>query len=127
MNLAEQSYYFYYLDLDRYVGEEKTKKIEQIFFHFPFTIFFSLLFFILIFIYYIYIILYLYNIEQNFINILIDNNSPKFDIYFKKLEEIKKLLINDINNDNNNNINNKEDEIKNDNINPINTFKKSIL
>ncbi len=54
---------------------------------------------------YIYYILYLYKIENIFLNKLIYFNSPNFENYIKKLNEIKKQLIND-----NNNLNNDEDD-----------------
>ena len=111
-NLAEVSYLVYYLDLNGYTGKEKAKIANQKFSKFPYTLLFSIIIFICIFIFYIYYIIFLYNIEKIFLTKLIYFNSPNFEIYIKKLEEIKKQLINDNNND--------EEEIK------IEEFKNSI-
>ena len=104
-NLAEVSYFIYYLNFEGYTGENKTKIVNQYFYKFPLTIIFSLLMFICILSLYIYYILYLYKIENIFLNKLIYFNSPNFENYIKKLNEIKKQLIND-----NNNLNNDEDD-----------------
>ena len=110
MNLAEQAYYFYYLDIDGYIGEEKRKQINKKIVLIPFSLYISLLIFIINLICYIYYILFLNNIEKIFLDELINLNSINYENYIRKLNEIKKQL----NNDNINN-NNSEEEIKNDN------------
>ena len=111
-NLAEISYFSYYLNIEGYTGEEKVKIANRKFSRFPFTILISLLSFICILFLFIYFILYLYKIENSFINKLINFNSFKFEKYKKKLDEIKKQLIND---------NNNEEEINNDELNIYNS------
>ena len=116
-NLAEISYFSYYLNIEGYTGEEKAKIANEKFSRFPFTILISLLTFICILFLFIYFIIYLYKIENSFINKLINFNSFKFESYKKKLDEIKKQLIND---------NNNEEEINNDELNIYNSNIKKL-
>ena len=97
-NLIEQAYYLYKLDLDIYNEDEEERKEafnNAYYFPFPFIIS-SLILFCLLFIY-IYYIISLHTIELIFLDKLINFNSPNFDNYTKKLEEIKKKLRNDSN------------------------------
>ena len=93
-NLIELSYKFYYLDIDGYIGEEKRKKIDKNFSSFSFPLMFSLTISIGILFLYIYNILFLNKIESIFLYKIINFDSLNFDIYIKKLDEIKKNSIN---------------------------------
>ena len=96
-NLIEMSYYFYNSDIDGYRNEEKRKKISKNFNLIPFSlIYFSGILIILI-IFYSHYILSLHNIVIYFLEKLINFNSTNFESYTKKLEEIKKKLGNDNN------------------------------
>ena len=77
--------------------KEKTKKIKKVFKNFPFCLIFSG--FVLLSLMIIYSILTFrnHNIEIYFLEKLINFNTPNFDIFLKKLEELKKKFRNDNN------------------------------
>ena len=98
-NLIEMSYYIYNSTMDGYIGEEKTKKINQKFNRFPVSlVFFGIICLILLF-FYIHYSLTMYNIEIYFLEKLINFTSTNFDNYIKKIDEIKKKLRNENNED----------------------------
>ena len=96
-NFIEQSYNLYNLDIGGYTGEEKTKKINEIFDSFPILLLISIIIIILVFSFNIYYIIYLHNIELYFLEKLINFNSANFDNYIKNLVELKNQLRNDDN------------------------------
>ena len=112
-NLIELSYIFYYLDIDGYIGEEKRKKIDKNFSSFPFPVMFSLIISIGILFFYIYNILFFNKVESIFLYKIINFDSLNFDIYIKKLDEIKKNSINN---------NNKSQEEEKDDFDFINSY-----
>ena len=96
-NMIEMSYYFYNSNIDGYRGEEKKKKISKNFNRLPFSLLFFGGILIILLIFYVHYILSLHNIVIYFLEKLINFNSTNFDSYTKKLEEIKKKLGNDNN------------------------------
>ena len=78
-------------------GENKKNRIDKVFKNFQIGFVFSGLSLLLILTIYIMLILRIHNIEIYFIGKLLNFNSPNFNIYLKKLEEIKKKLRNDNN------------------------------
>ena len=105
-NLIEISYYFYNSNIDGYRGEEKKKKISKNFNRIPFALVGSSFILIILLVFYIHYILSLHNIIIYFLDKLINFNSTNFESYTKKLEEIKRKLGND----------NNEEEDKGDDI-----------
>ena len=104
-NLIDELYNLYFSKIDGYVGEEKEKKISKIMSEFPFTLLASGVTLFLIMFFYIYHILHLHHIEINFLEKLINFNSPNFEKYIKNLNELKNKLKND-------NINNNSEDEK---------------
>lgn len=98
-NLIEMSYYIYNSNLDGYIGEEKTKKINQKFNRFPVSLIFFGVICLILLVFYIRFSLTMYNIEIYFLEKLINFTSTNFDNYLKKIDEIKKKLRNDNNED----------------------------
>ena len=97
-NLIETSYFLYKLKLNIFDDPKEVKKnAENIFYYFPFSFLISGLIFLLFLFVYAYFTLKLNNIEINFLDKLINFNSNEFDNYIKKLDEIKKKLRNDNN------------------------------
>ena len=94
-NLIDQTFNFYISNISGFKGNEKIKKIEKNFYSFPIPLMIISLFLLCILILYIYYITNLYYIEIYFLEKLINFNSPNFENYFKKLDEIKKKLRND--------------------------------
>ena len=97
-NLIEVTYYLYQQDLEIYKNEndEKNKAREAKFF-FPYSLLFASLILICILFVYISYTISLHNIEIEFLSKLINFNSVDFDNYIKKLDEIKKRLRNESN------------------------------
>jgi len=96
-NMIEQTYFFYNLDLKISSIEEykKSKKTDKYFFYFPFSLIISAAILLFLLFFFIYYIISLFNMEIYFLDKLINFNSSNFDIYLKKLDEIKKKLRND--------------------------------
>ena len=116
-NLIEQAYYLYSLNVDVFHQQKEEKnKIDEKFRYFPFSFLVDGIFIVLILLYYTYNTISLYNIEIEFLDKLINFNSEDFDAYIKKLDEIKKKLKND---------GNDEDGKEEININDINSKKKN--
>ena len=106
-NLIEQSYYLYNLNLNSFASYEVEKKVGlKISNYFPFPFLCSSSVLLLLLFFYIYYIISLHTIELIFLDKLINFNSPNFDNYIKKLEELKKKIRND----------NNEEEVKEDDI-----------
>ena len=96
-NLIEMSYYVYTSNISGFTGEAKKKKILQNYNNIPIIMVIdgALVFIILFF--FIQNILSLHRIEINFLEKLINFNSPNFDDYIKKIDDFKKKLRNDNN------------------------------
>ena len=96
-NLIEQSYHFYFLDLniETIANLKENKKADKYFNYFHFSFIISGIIFVGLLFFFIYYIMTLYNIEIYFLDKLINFNSTNFDNYIKKLDEIKKKLRND--------------------------------
>ena len=105
-NLIEQSYYLYNLNIERSQDDEEDGK--EVAFknsnYFPYPFLCSSFALLCLLFFYIYYIISLHNIELNFLDKLINLNSPNFEKYTKRLEEIKLKLRND----------NNEEDIKED-------------
>ena len=94
-NLIEQAYFFYTSNISGFVGEEKTKRLNKNFSQSNIPLLtISIFLFCLLLIYIRYTIV-LHHIEIYFLEKLINFNSTEFDVYIKKLDEIKKKLRND--------------------------------
>ena len=104
-NLIEQTYNLYNLNVNGFTGKERMKIMNKNFSrkHIPLIIYSIFLLFVLIF--YSYNIMDLHKIEIYFLEKLINFNSPNFEQYCKRLDEIKKNLRND---------NREEDDKEND-------------
>ena len=96
-NLAEISYYIYNSTINGYTGEEKRKRINKNYSTFPISLMIYLVILIFLLSIYIHYILCLHNIEIYFLEKLINFNSTHFDNYIKNLNDIKKKLRNDNN------------------------------
>jgi hypothetical protein len=105
-NLIEMSYYFYNSNINGYTGKEKKQKISKNFNRLPFALVGFAAILIILLVFYTHYILSLHNIVIFFLEKLINFNSTNFENYTKKLEEIKKKLGND----------NNEEEDKGDDI-----------
>jgi hypothetical protein len=105
-NLIEQSYYLYNLNLksSHDHNKEDEKEAFKNFNYFPYPFLCSSFALLCLLFFYIHYIISLHNIELNFLDKLINFNSPNFENYTKRLEEIKSKLRND----------NNEEEIKED-------------
>ena len=99
LDLIDQTYQYYYSDLNGFKGEEKTKKINKIYndFHYIFIVNASLT--IIIFIIFLMYILHIHNIEIYFLEKLINFNTPNFEAFLNKLNELKKKFRNESNED----------------------------
>jgi len=96
-NMIEQSYFFYNLNLKVYSIEEirKNNIDNKYFFYFPFSFIISAVILLFLLFFFLYYIISLFNMEIYFLDKLINFNSTNFEIYLKKLDEIKKKLRND--------------------------------
>ena len=115
-NLIEMSYYVYTSNINGFTGDEKKKKINQNYNNIPILMIIDGAMILIILFFYIHYILSLHNIEIYFLEKLINFNSLNFDNYLTKIDEIKKKLRNDSN----------EDEDKGDDVdfNEIDSKKK---
>ena len=111
-DLADQTYNFYFSGIKGFQGEEKTKKINEIFRNSSICFILCGIILIIIIIIFIIYILILNSIESFFVNKLLNFNSNNFDNYIKQLDEIKKKFGND---------NNEEEEKEDMNINGVST------
>ena len=98
-NLIEMSYFVYTSNINGFVGDEKKKKIYDNYDNFPIIMVVDGAMVIIILFFYINNILSLHRVEINFLEKLINFNSPNFDDYIKKIDEFKKKLRNDTNED----------------------------
>ena len=97
-NLIEITYYLYQLDLEIYKNEkDENSKAKEAKFFFPYSLVFASLILICILFVYISYTISLHNIEIEFLSKLINFNSADFDNYIKKLDEIKRRLRNESN------------------------------
>ena len=98
-DLIEASYNFFVSDIDGFEGDEKKKRIKKIFNEFPLPLFCNgIILIVILFIYSIFIFR-INNIELFFLEKLINFQTPNFENFLKKLEELKKKFRNDINED----------------------------
>ena len=95
VNLIDQSDKFVLLNINGYSNGEKTNKIDKLFNPFPLSLIIMTTFIILFIATFFYFIYYLYSYEVFFIEKLIDFNNPKYESYLKQLEELKKKLRNE--------------------------------
>ena len=96
-DLVELAYFYYFSDIDGFKGEDKKERIAKVFKNFQIGFIFSGISLVLILAIYTWLILKIHNIEIYFVNKLLNFNSINFDLYLKKLNEIKKKLRNDSN------------------------------
>jgi len=99
LDLIDQTYQYYFSDLDGFKGEEKTKKINKIYSNFHIIFIINTLLSIIIFIVYLMFILHIHNIEIYFLEKLINFNTPNFESFLNKLNELKKKFRNESNED----------------------------
>ena len=98
-DLIDQTYQFYNSDLNGFRGEEKNKKINKIFNNFPLIFIINTLLLIILFIFYLMLILHIHNVEIYFLEKLINFNTPNFEGFLNKLNELKKKFRNESNED----------------------------
>ena len=98
-DLIDQTYQFYYSDLNGFKGEEKNKKINKVFNTFPLIFIINTLLLIILFIFYLMLILHIHNVEIYFLEKLINFNTPNFEGFLNKLNELKKKFRNESNED----------------------------
>jgi len=96
-DLVELTYAYYISDIDGFKGEDKNNRISKVFNNFQIGFIFCGISLLLILAIYIWFIFKIYNIEIYFASKLLNFNSINFDLYLKKLNEIKKKLRNDNN------------------------------
>ena len=99
LDLIDQTYLYYYSDLNGFKGEEKTKKINKIYNKFPTIFAINTLFSIIIFIFYLRLILHIHNSEIYFLEKLINFNTTNFEGFLNKMNELKKKFRNESNED----------------------------
>ena len=93
LDLENQTYLYYFSDINGFTGKEKNKKIENISNIFPLV--FNSIILIFLLISYFIIISKMYNNEIYFLEKIINFNSTNFEGYIKNLEDIKKKLQNE--------------------------------
>ena len=98
-DLIDQTYQFYNSDLNGFRGEEKNKKINKIINNFPLIFIINTLLLIILFIFYLMLILHIHNVEIYFLEKLINFNTPNFEGFLNKLNELKKKFRNESNED----------------------------
>ena len=98
-NLIEKSYFLYELNLNTFTSEEEEKIINKNFLYFPFSFSITGVMSLCLLSFCIYYTISFHNFEIFFLDKLINFNSANFDNYIKKLDEIKKRLRNDNNED----------------------------
>ena len=91
-NLLKQSLNYFYSDISSFKDDEKEKKIKENFTLVPIALICSAVLFTALIIGFIYIVYKIYSNEIYFLEKLINFNSPNFDGYLKSLEDIKKRL-----------------------------------
>ena len=94
-NLIDQAYNLYISNISGFTGEEKLKRVDKNFDSNQIPVIIYSLFLLIFLIIYIYYTINLYHIEIYFLEKIINFNSPNFDSYLKKLDEIKKKFRND--------------------------------
>ena len=99
IKFIDQTYQYYCTDLNGFKGEEKTKKINKIYNDFHYIFIVNAVLSIIIFIVYIKFILHIHNIEIYFLEKLINFNTPNFEAFLNKLNELKKKFRNESNED----------------------------
>ena len=104
-NLITQTYNFYFLNISGYTEKEKLKRINKNFSKNQIPLIVYSIFLFLFFIFILFYVFDIYKIEIYFLDKLINFNSPNFENYTKKLDEIKKKLRSD---------NREEDDKEND-------------
>ena len=95
VDLQNETYTYYYSDINGFIGKEKNQKIKSFSNIFPLIINSIIIFCILIL--YIFSIIKMNNLEVLFLEKLINFNSTNFEDYLKNLDKIKKKLQNDNN------------------------------
>ena len=115
-NLIEKAYDLYNLDLNFYSDKDKEKKINNNFEYVPISLIISGIMLLCILSFCIYYTISFHNFEIYFLDKLINFNSTNFDNYITKLDQIKKKLRND-NND-------EEDKGDDMDLNELDTKKK---
>ena len=96
-NLIEIAYYICSSEINGFTGKEKEKKISKNFDMHPILMIIYGIILILILAIFIYYTSTLFNIEIYFLEKLINFNSTNFENYVKKINEIKKKMRNDNN------------------------------
>ena len=92
-NLLRQSLAYFESDyMVSFRSEQKEEKIQKNFTLFPYSLIFVIVMFALIIIGLIYLVYKMYSNEIYFLEKLINFNSPNFEAYLKSLEDIKKKL-----------------------------------
>ena len=131
LDLQNQTYLLYISDINGFSKEEEYNKIKNLSNIFPLILnSITLIGFLII---YLIIIAKMYNVQLFFIEKLINFNSPNFDKYVKNLEEIKKKLQNNFEEEDKDDIdindsiskNNTKKEEENENKSKLNLKKKS--
>ena len=103
-NILSNILNFFFSEYKEFHEKEKTEKVVMVAFHYPICFLIYLIFLIfVIYIYYSYIIL-IKDIHIFYFDKLMNFASPNFEIYLKKLDEIKKKLRDDSNEDEEKNV-----------------------
>jgi hypothetical protein len=96
-NLISHSWNYFSSKIDGFYGENKNDKVEDHFANFPICAIICGGIFLILVLAFLYLIKQLYILEINFLERLINFNTPSFENYLKKLEELKKKMRNDNN------------------------------
>ena len=106
-NLIEITYFLYDLEVEIFEKEEDEKKsANEVKLFIPYSFIIAVIFLVSVLFVFIFFSIRMHNIEIEFLNKLINFNSTDFDNYIKRLDEIKKKLRNDSN----------EEEVKDDDM-----------
>ena len=99
LDLIDQTWQYYFSDLNGFKGEEKTKKINKIYNNVPIIFIINTFLSIIIFTFYLMLILHIHKFEIYFLEKLINFNSTNFEGFLIKLNELKKKFRNESNED----------------------------
>ena len=96
-DLTEHTYNYFTSDVNGYKGEEKNKKIKKVFNNFPYGFIFNGIIILILILFYSIYVSRMHRIVIYFLEKLINFNNQNFEVFLKKLDELKRKFRNDDN------------------------------